>query len=164
MIPTRLGYHHHGQYLSFLWIYYCRNPTGIEYWQYTHPPSEETTAKCNAEGEDPTCSASIPSRGVNPAHMTVRQLFFSQVILTVQRSISTVFWNISNDAILLLRTTRWIELMNEIDFILPFLSLHDFPWFDLGVLTMNAMPTYMECRMGWPMVWSAIQMLSFWEL
>jgi len=53
MIPTKLGYHHHG----------------VEYWQYTHPPSEETTAKCNAEGEDPSCSASIPSQGVNLAHM-----------------------------------------------------------------------------------------------
>ncbi|KDR78622.1 hypothetical protein GALMADRAFT_244080 [Galerina marginata CBS 339.88] len=53
MIPISLGYHHHG----------------VEYWQYTHPPSEETTAKCDAEGEDPSCSASIRSQGVTLAHM-----------------------------------------------------------------------------------------------
>ena len=134
MIPTRLGYHHHGQSLSFLWIYQCfKKTTGIEYWQYTHPPSGETTAKCNAEGEDPTCSASIPSQGMNLAHTKVRRLFFSQTILTVQLSISTVFWDISNDAILLLRFIRSIELLREINFILPLSSLHDFPPFDLIV-------------------------------
>ncbi|CAA7267494.1 unnamed protein product [Cyclocybe aegerita] len=52
MIPTGLGYHHHG----------------VEYWQRESPPSEETTVQCNAEGEDATCSASIPSQGVNVAH------------------------------------------------------------------------------------------------
>ncbi|PPQ63563.1 hypothetical protein CVT24_004860, partial [Panaeolus cyanescens] len=52
MIPTSLGYHHHG----------------IEYWQYADPASANTTVQCSAEGEDPLCSASIPSRGVNPAH------------------------------------------------------------------------------------------------
>ncbi|KAF9554468.1 alpha/beta-hydrolase [Agrocybe pediades] len=55
MIPRQLGYHHHG----------------IEYWQYTHPASEDTTSKCDPEGEDPACSASIkPSRGVTLAHMS----------------------------------------------------------------------------------------------
>ncbi|KAF9048791.1 alpha/beta-hydrolase [Panaeolus papilionaceus] len=52
MIPVSLGYHHHG----------------IEYWQYTHPSSAETTVQCNAEGEDPLCSASVPSQGINRAH------------------------------------------------------------------------------------------------
>jgi len=52
MISTKLGYHHHG----------------VEYWQHASPPSEATTVECNAEGEDPACSASIPSRGVNIAH------------------------------------------------------------------------------------------------
>lgn len=52
MIPTKLGYHHHG----------------IEYWQHASPPSEATTVECNGDGEDSACSASIPSRGVNLAH------------------------------------------------------------------------------------------------
>ncbi|EDR04041.1 uncharacterized protein LACBIDRAFT_306423 [Laccaria bicolor S238N-H82] len=52
VIPTSLGYHHHG----------------IEYWQYTHPPSEQTTFQCAANGEDKRCSASTPSQGVNLAH------------------------------------------------------------------------------------------------
>lgn len=54
-------------YISFIF------PTslGIEYWQYTTPASEETTRACAADGEDPTCSASIPTKGINPAHWTV---------------------------------------------------------------------------------------------
>ncbi|KAF8186622.1 Alpha/Beta hydrolase protein [Pholiota molesta] len=54
IIPRQLGYHHHG----------------IEYWLYTTPHSEETTMKCDPEGEDPNGSASIPSQGVNLAHTT----------------------------------------------------------------------------------------------
>ncbi|KJA25089.1 hypothetical protein HYPSUDRAFT_214138 [Hypholoma sublateritium FD-334 SS-4] len=53
-IPIELGYHHHG----------------VEYWQHTSPPSNETTLKCDPEGEDPNGSASIPSQGVNLAHAT----------------------------------------------------------------------------------------------
>ena len=45
---------------------------GIEYWQHASPPSEATTVECNADGEDPACSASIPSQGVNVAHTMVR--------------------------------------------------------------------------------------------
>jgi len=54
MIPTSLGYHHHG----------------IEYWQRADPADPQTTLQCSADGEDPQCSASIPSGGVNPAHIT----------------------------------------------------------------------------------------------
>jgi len=54
MIPISLGYHHHG----------------IEYWQNPDPPSEETTIECSPDGEDPSCSASIPSKGLTPAHIT----------------------------------------------------------------------------------------------
>ncbi|KAF9496685.1 alpha/beta-hydrolase [Pleurotus eryngii] len=53
MIPKKLGYRHHG----------------IEYWQHTDPPSAESTTQCSADGEDPTCSASIPTMGINPAHV-----------------------------------------------------------------------------------------------
>lgn len=53
LIPTSLGYHHHG----------------IEYWQNPDPPSQETTFQCSADGEDPSCSASIPSKGITPAHV-----------------------------------------------------------------------------------------------
>ncbi|KAF8071540.1 alpha/beta-hydrolase [Lyophyllum atratum] len=54
IIPTFLGYHHHG----------------IEYWANSDPASKDTTFKCSADGEDPCCSASIPSRGITPAHVT----------------------------------------------------------------------------------------------
>ncbi|KAF5351383.1 hypothetical protein D9758_008018 [Tetrapyrgos nigripes] len=54
IIPTILGYRHHG----------------IEYWQNPDPASAQTTKKCAADGEDPTCSASIPSQGFNQAHDT----------------------------------------------------------------------------------------------
>jgi len=54
MIPKSLGYYHHG----------------IEYWQNPDPPSEKTTHQCSADGEDPSCSASVPSKGINPAHVT----------------------------------------------------------------------------------------------
>ncbi|KAF5327684.1 hypothetical protein D9619_004300 [Psilocybe cf. subviscida] len=64
IIPVSLGYHHHG----------------VEYWQYTHPASESTTKKCNAEGEDATCSASVPSQGVNLAHTSKR--IFADITLS----------------------------------------------------------------------------------
>ncbi|KAJ7266544.1 alpha/beta-hydrolase [Mycena rebaudengoi] len=54
VIPTSLGYHHHG----------------IEYWQHADPPAPETTLRCACDGEDPQCSARIPSGGVTPAHAT----------------------------------------------------------------------------------------------
>ncbi|KAK7461704.1 hypothetical protein VKT23_008130 [Stygiomarasmius scandens] len=54
MIPRELGYHHHG----------------IEYWQSNDPASEDNLYQCSAEGEDPRCSASVPSGGVNTAHMS----------------------------------------------------------------------------------------------
>ncbi|KAF9483201.1 alpha/beta-hydrolase [Pholiota conissans] len=54
IISPQSGYHHHG----------------IEYWQYGSPASEETTMKCDPQGEDPEGSASIPSQGINVAHMT----------------------------------------------------------------------------------------------
>ncbi|KAG2017474.1 lipase [Coprinopsis cinerea AmutBmut pab1-1] len=52
MIPRRLGYHHHG----------------VEYWQNGKPMCGDTTLQCDPDGEDPKCSASIPSKGVNMAH------------------------------------------------------------------------------------------------
>ncbi|KDQ61506.1 hypothetical protein JAAARDRAFT_150249 [Jaapia argillacea MUCL 33604] len=52
MIPTSLGYHHHG----------------VEYWQNPDPASPSTVKACDPSGEDPTCSDSIPSTGINLAH------------------------------------------------------------------------------------------------
>lgn len=43
---------------------------GVEYWQHD-PPKPANVVVCNAEGEDASCSASVPSRGFNPAHLTV---------------------------------------------------------------------------------------------
>ncbi|KAJ4000028.1 alpha/beta-hydrolase [Lentinula boryana] len=55
MISQSLGYHHHG----------------IEYWQNSEPATVTNVVKCDAHGEDPNCSLSIPSSGVNDAHLTV---------------------------------------------------------------------------------------------
>jgi len=55
IIPILLGYRHHG----------------IEYWQNPDPASANHTKECAADGEDPTCSASIiPSLldFITPAH------------------------------------------------------------------------------------------------
>ncbi|KAJ3912214.1 Alpha/Beta hydrolase protein [Lentinula edodes] len=62
MIPQSLGYHHHG----------------IEYWQEYEPAIAENVVKCEPQGEDPSCSLSIPSGGVNDAHMK----YFGIVITT----------------------------------------------------------------------------------
>ncbi|KAF8626594.1 hypothetical protein AX17_006512 [Amanita inopinata Kibby_2008] len=52
ILPTSLGYHHHG----------------IEYWETCDPASCDTTVQCSADGEDGQCSASVPSKGFTPAH------------------------------------------------------------------------------------------------
>ncbi|KZP24470.1 alpha/beta-hydrolase [Athelia psychrophila] len=52
IIPTSLGYRHHG----------------VEYWQNPDPATAAHTVKCAADGEDPTCSASNPSLGIDLAH------------------------------------------------------------------------------------------------
>ncbi|KAJ3724951.1 alpha/beta-hydrolase [Lentinula guzmanii] len=54
MISQSLGYHHHG----------------IEYWHNSEPATVENVVKCDAHGEDPNCSLSVPSSGVNDAHLT----------------------------------------------------------------------------------------------
>ncbi|KAH9961559.1 alpha/beta-hydrolase [Russula dissimulans] len=51
MIPEFLGYRHHVR----------------EYWQFEEPPNSSTVRRCEGQ-EDPDCSRSIPSRGINPAH------------------------------------------------------------------------------------------------
>ncbi|EPQ56302.1 alpha/beta-hydrolase [Gloeophyllum trabeum ATCC 11539] len=56
-VPTEIsqaeGYRHHG----------------IEYWQNPDPPSAANTKERAADGEDPTCSDSIPSTGINIDHV-----------------------------------------------------------------------------------------------
>ena len=77
--------------------------TGVEYWQHASPPSEATTVECNAEGEDPACSASIPSRGVNVAHTMVCVcfgIFFMSLLLAEKR---VVLWHSGHYAILFMR-------------------------------------------------------------
>ncbi|TFK74281.1 alpha/beta-hydrolase [Pluteus cervinus] len=46
-----------------------------EYWNYQDPASPTDTKKCSGE-EDPTCSDSIPSTGINLAHLS----YFGQLI------------------------------------------------------------------------------------
>ncbi|KAJ7689544.1 hypothetical protein B0H17DRAFT_1134877 [Mycena rosella] len=41
---------------------------GVEFWNFAEPSTMNTTKECTPSGEDPTCSDSIPSTGVNPAH------------------------------------------------------------------------------------------------
>ncbi|ETW78687.1 Lipase, class 3, partial [Heterobasidion irregulare TC 32-1] len=62
MIPTVLGYRHHG----------------VEYWLTQDPASATITKQCAADGEDPTCSASVPSQGIDVAHT----LYFDILALT----------------------------------------------------------------------------------
>jgi len=59
MIPECLGYHHHAS----------------EYWQFREPPNASTVRRCEGQ-EDPECSRSIPSTGINPAH----GVYFGQVM------------------------------------------------------------------------------------
>ncbi|GJJ14211.1 hypothetical protein Clacol_008473 [Clathrus columnatus] len=54
IIPQILGYRHHA----------------FEYWQNPDPASAGTIKMCDASGEDPTCSDSIPSGGIDLAHLT----------------------------------------------------------------------------------------------
>ncbi|PFH50300.1 hypothetical protein AMATHDRAFT_75703 [Amanita thiersii Skay4041] len=53
LIPQSFGYRHHG----------------IEYWQFIDPATPSNVRQCAADGEDPTCSGSIPSGGLNPPHL-----------------------------------------------------------------------------------------------
>jgi len=59
MVDEALGYRHHG----------------TEYWQFKEPPNRSTTRSCSGQ-EDPICSRSILSTGVNLAH----GLYFGQVM------------------------------------------------------------------------------------
>ncbi|KAF9494889.1 alpha/beta-hydrolase [Pleurotus eryngii] len=54
-ISTVLGYRHHG----------------VEYWQNPDPATSDNVKQCSTtNGEDPTCSASIPFLGIGPSHLT----------------------------------------------------------------------------------------------
>lgn len=59
VIPEYLGYRHHAS----------------EYWQFQEPPNISTVRRCEGQ-EDPECSHSIPSMGINPAH----GVYFGQVM------------------------------------------------------------------------------------
>ncbi|PAV15095.1 alpha beta-hydrolase [Pyrrhoderma noxium] len=59
LIPTFLGYQHHV----------------TEYWQFEDPATPDNVKQCSGR-EDPTCSASIPSQGINDAH----DLYFGQQV------------------------------------------------------------------------------------
>ncbi|KAN0138436.1 alpha/beta-hydrolase [Lactarius tabidus] len=59
MIPESLGYRHHAN----------------EYWQFQEPPNTSTVRRCEGQ-EDPQCSHSIPSLGINPEHV----IYFGQVV------------------------------------------------------------------------------------
>jgi len=52
MVPETLGYHHHAR----------------EYWQFEEPANVSTIRRCEGQ-EDPECSHSIPSTGINPPHI-----------------------------------------------------------------------------------------------
>jgi len=59
IIPQTLGYRHHG----------------TEFWNFIDPASTATTKQCSGD-EDPTCSDSIPSAGIDAAHLT----YFNQAV------------------------------------------------------------------------------------
>ncbi|KAH8996499.1 alpha/beta-hydrolase [Lactarius hatsudake] len=62
VIPEYLGYRHHAN----------------EYWQFQEPPNMSTVRLCEGQ-EDPECSHSIPSLGINPAH----GVYFGQAVMTM---------------------------------------------------------------------------------
>ncbi|TDL21692.1 alpha/beta-hydrolase [Rickenella mellea] len=53
LIPQAVGYRHHA----------------VEFWNFADPPTAANVKQCSGE-EDPTCSDSIPSGGINAAHLT----------------------------------------------------------------------------------------------
>ncbi|KAF7969395.1 hypothetical protein HWV62_27450 [Athelia sp. TMB] len=59
IIPTWVGYRHHG----------------TEYWQNPDPASAANTVECAADGEDPDCSASNFSLGIDLAHTVYYNIF-----------------------------------------------------------------------------------------
>ncbi|KAH9054312.1 alpha/beta-hydrolase [Lactarius vividus] len=62
VIPEYLGYRHHAN----------------EYWQFQEPPNMSTVRRCEGQ-EDPECSHSIPSLGINPAH----GVYFGEVMIKI---------------------------------------------------------------------------------
>ncbi|KAA1471862.1 alpha/beta-hydrolase [Dentipellis sp. KUC8613] len=59
ILPESWGYRHHA----------------TEYWQYMEPPEPSTVRRCSGQ-EDPSCSDSIASTGINLAH----GLYFGQIM------------------------------------------------------------------------------------
>ncbi|TDL21691.1 alpha/beta-hydrolase [Rickenella mellea] len=53
IIPQSAGYQHHA----------------VEFWNFADPPTAANVKQCTGD-EDPTCSDSIPSGGINQAHLT----------------------------------------------------------------------------------------------
>ncbi|KAJ7455870.1 alpha/beta-hydrolase, partial [Mycena latifolia] len=66
IIPQLDGYQHHG----------------VEFWNFLDPSSAFTTRSCAASGEDITCSDSIPSEGIDAAHLTYFNIFASTPFCT----------------------------------------------------------------------------------
>ena len=61
---------------------------GVEYWQNPDPSSPATVKKCAPDGEDPTCSDSIPDKVIQSkttleAHLYVS--FFSKNLILDRR-------------------------------------------------------------------------------
>ncbi|KAI0058113.1 alpha/beta-hydrolase [Artomyces pyxidatus] len=59
LVPESLGYRHHA----------------TEYWQHAEPPDSSTVRQCEGQ-EDPECSKSILSTGINTAHF----VYFGQMM------------------------------------------------------------------------------------
>lgn len=59
MVPEELDYRHHER----------------EFWQFEEPPEPATVIQCEGQ-EDPTCSDSIPTTGINVAH----PFYFGQIM------------------------------------------------------------------------------------
>lgn len=102
--------------------------TGIEYWQHIYPSSGETTAKGNVEGEDPTCSASIPLRTWEfVVHYSHKQSWpFNEYpqYFEILATTPFYFWGPLG------QLNWWVESIS-------FSSLYDFPWFDFDITMMK---------------------------
>ncbi|KAF4616365.1 hypothetical protein D9613_008846 [Agrocybe pediades] len=75
MIPKQLDYYHPTGMAS-VFTQQARI-VHVQCWQDMHSESEEATAECDPEGEDPACSGSIkPLRGVTLVHMLLSYDFW----------------------------------------------------------------------------------------
>ncbi|TFK62377.1 alpha/beta-hydrolase [Pluteus cervinus] len=62
---------------KIIWKSWGYRHHGIEYWQTKDPSSASVVRKCDPSGEDPTCSASVPTNFLNFEHIHYFDIYSS---------------------------------------------------------------------------------------